>query len=290
MLFLLGCQPTDPEAKDEDEPAVPIEADDAARALAEQICGDLFSCECANSTAFVDQADCVEQKTEQVQQDLDAILESGTWNAECAGELAKTWTNWECHGPLTAQHESPYDPRACPVVKGTQGPGADCWTMGLGDTCSPGLACIDQVCIEAPTFPVPIGGVCEYQWETLPCEAGSYCAWNGGEQAICVARPQAGDPCNPNNEYLCGSSSYDLICDQSSATCIAAPGTDEPCFDGFLCGPGNYCDGGKDTTCQPRRELGQGCGADAVCPVDASCVANICTANAPAVCSLINWP
>ncbi|PRQ00419.1 Dickkopf N-terminal cysteine-rich domain-containing protein [Enhygromyxa salina] len=292
VVLLLGCQPTTSEpGEDEDLPAVPVEAEDAAQVMAEQICGDLFECACANTAAFLDQADCVERETEQLQIEFDTMLADGaTWNAECAGELSKTWTKWACHGPTVAQRQSSYDPRVCPIVKGNLGLGANCFRLRIGDPCREGLACIDQICVESPTLPVPIGGVCELQWETLPCESGSYCAWNGEGQPTCVAVPQAGDPCDPAQDYLCGLSSHDLICDESTATCVSAPTTGEPCFDQFLCGPGNYCDGGKDFTCQPRRELGDGCGADAVCPVDASCVSNICTADQPAVCNLINWP
>lgn len=285
VMFLLGCQPIAEE--EEDLPATPIAVDDAPRALAEQICGDLFSCECPGSAGYADEAACIEQQTAQIQLDLDALLDGGgSWNDQCAGELAKTWSKWECLGSQTANHQSPYDPRVCPVVKGNLGLGADCWTMNLGDNCREGLACIDQICIESPTFPVPIGGVCEYQWETLPCEPGSYCNRNAESgQVRCVARPVAGDACNAN-DYLCGSSAYDLICDPASSTCVPAPGAGDPCFDQFLCGPGTYCDGGKDFTCQPKQELDDSCGADAVCPVDTSCIGNICTTDGAAVCNL----
>jgi hypothetical protein len=289
VMFLFGCQTITPD--DEDQPATPIEVDDAPRALAEQICASMFTCVCPGSTAYADEAACVEQQTERIQLELDTLLDGGSWNAACAGELAKTWSEWACSGWDTAMYTSTYDARVCPIIKGNLGLNADCWTMNLGDSCREGLSCIDQICIESPTLPVPIGDVCEYEWETLPCEAGSYCDWNnGGEASTCVARPEAGDPCSPTSDYLCGSSAYDLICDPDSATCISAPSEGEPCFDQFLCGPGTYCDGGQDFTCQPRKELGDGCGADAVCPVDASCLNAICTADAAAACNLQNWP
>jgi hypothetical protein len=291
VIFLLGCQPLGPEEEEEDLPAVPIAADDAPRELAEQICGNLFACECAISAGYVDQADCVAQQTAQIEMNMGTVLDGGgSWNAECAGEMVKTWSKWDCNGVTTALHDASFDPKLCPVLKGNLGPGAECWNMGIVDPCREGLSCMGGSCIESPSVPVPVGGVCEIQWETLPCEAGSYCTWMANsEQRICVARPHLGDSCNPDDDVLCGLPSYDLICDPPTGTCIAAPTTGEPCFEQYLlCGPGNYCDGGKDFTCQPRRELGDGCGADAVCPVDASCIGNICTADAAAVCNLVN--
>lgn len=291
VMFLLGCQPITADPDEEDDlPAVPIAEEDAARVIAEQICANLFACECQVSVTFADEAACVEQQTASIEVELDAVVDGGSWNAECAGQLVKTWSKWDCYGWGTAMHESSYDPRVCPIIKGNKGPGAECWAMNYGDDCREGLSCIDQICIDSPTFPVPLGGVCEYQWENLPCAAGSYCGWNGDSpNRTCVAIPQAGDPCDPN-DYLCGSASYDLFCDPGTATCTLAPGAGEPCFDQFLCAAGNYCDGGKDFSCQPRRELGDSCGADTVCPVDASCISNICTADPAAVCNLINWP
>ncbi len=40
---------------------------------------------------------------------------------------------------------------------------------------------------------------------------------------------------------------------------------------------------------QERFELGDSCGADAVCPVDASCVSSVCIADPAAVCNLASF-
>ncbi|WP_146155190.1 hypothetical protein [Enhygromyxa salina] len=290
-LTLLGCKPPggDGDEGDGDEPATPIELDDAPALLAEQVCAQLFACSCPSAVGYEDEAECVATKTAEIEVMIDPIIGTGgTWSAECAGELAQTWSQWACLGPTSASREASYSSRTCPIVKGTLALGADCSVSGLGDNCQPGLACIDQVCVESPTFPIAVGGVCEYNWDTLPCESGAICDWNEDyTQRTCQTLPQAGDSCTGNS--LCGPAANDLICNGETATCEPAPGVGEPCFQEFLCGPGTYCDGGKDFTCQPRVELGDGCGADAVCPVDASCVGNLCVADAAAVCGIQLW-
>lgn len=287
---LLGCQTGGGAGDDDDDsPPVPLAEDDAAEALAAQICEQLFACSCANSVLYADEAECVEVESANIAASIDPLLEAGgTWNAECAGQMLKTFDRWDCRGPTLAFKEASYNAQICPVIKGTLGEGSDCWRTSIGDDCQPGLTCVTGICVQLETLPVPAGGLCEYEWETLPCVAGTYCTYDENSNfSTCQPLPQAGDSCTVN-EYLCGPAANDLICDVGTATCIPAPGAGEPCFDGFLCGPGNYCDGGLDFTCQPRKELGDGCGADTVCPVDASCNNNICEADPPAVCSALN--
>ena len=288
-LALVACKPTDGEP--DDKPATPIESTDASTVLAEQLGAQLVTCECDVSGGYTDQAECVSEQKAVLDQLIDANIEGGaTWDAQCAGELSKSIDQWSCLGPTQANFASSFDPRACPLLQGTQPEGSECNSGVLLDPCAAGLSCLAGLCVPSPQIPVPVGSPCEYMWDQLPCESGSWCAYDSNSDIrVCQALPALGDPCNPNEDYLCGPSSNDLICDFASSTCIAAPGEGEPCFDQFLCGPGTYCDGGKDFTCQPRRELGQGCGADSVCPVDAACINNICTADAAFVCSAPNW-
>jgi hypothetical protein len=283
---LLACKPAD----DKDQPSEPIAVDEAAATFARQICAGLFACSCDATISYTDEAECVDQLTADYQEAIDVLLASGTtWNDACAGQLVDAWVDWQCLGPEAASFTSSFDPRVCPVLEGTLTAGAQCTLMALGDNCGPGLSCLSGICIEA-VVPVPVGEVCEIDWDQLPCVTGSYCDYDDDSGIrICQALPSAGDPCDPQSDYLCGPSSRDLFCGFETGICEPAPGVGEPCFDGFLCGPGNYCDGGKDFTCQARFELGDGCGADAVCPIDSSCISNICQSDQAAACNLAQF-
>jgi hypothetical protein len=283
-VAVLACKPP---GKDEDKPASPIAADDAPAVLAEQMCAQLFACGCPATGGYADEAECIDFVKVEIQNAIDLVVDDGgSWNAECAGELAKAMSEWECLGPTMASRESSFNVRSCPILKGTLGLGNECWQESLGDNCQEGLACIDNICVEALTLPVPEGGICEYEWETLPCASGTWCTWDQvGQQRTCQPLPQAGDPC-PDGGYTCGPAANDLVCEAS--VCTAAPGEGESCEAYLLCSAGLYCDGGKDFTCQPRQELGDGCGGDPVCPVDASCINNLCEADPAAVCSVLN--
>jgi hypothetical protein len=288
-LVLLGataCKTADGTDGGDDQPAEPIEVDDAAEVLAQQICAQLFTCECPNTLDYADQADCVATMSAEIGGQIDSALSAGgIWDAECAGDLAEAMSDWECLGPDVAAATASFSPLLCPVLKGNVGLNGNCNRSTLGDDCQVGLLCLNQVCIEQPTLPVPIGGVCGY--DDLPCVSGSYCDWDDSYNVrICHASPAAGDACAQDN-YPCGPQSNDLICSEAGI-CEPAPGEGESCEAALLCAPGLYCDGGQDFTCQPRRELGDGCGADAVCPVDASCISNICEADPAAVCNAVN--
>jgi hypothetical protein len=284
LFGALACKPADETDADDDgdQPATPIEADDAAEVIAEQICAQLFSCECPNAVDYADQAACVAAESAEVASRIDSVIAAGgSWDPECAGQLAKAMSDWECLGQNMAMRESSYNPILCPALKGSLGVNGDCYRTPLGDDCQEGLTCLGGVCAVTPTLPVPVGQQCYYG--DLPCATGSYCGWDQNfEMQICLALPDAGDSCVPDSGY-CGPASNDLLCVE--ATCTPAPGEGESCELFQLCAPGLYCDGGKDFTCQLRQELGEGCGADAVCPVDASCLTNICTANPAAICN-----
>jgi hypothetical protein len=196
--------------------------------------------------------------------------------------MAKTMSDWECLGPNMAARESSFSPVSCPVLKGVLGVGGNCYRTSLGDDCQAGLLCLSGTCVEAPPLPAQIGQPCGY--DDLPCESGSYCDWSMPDYNIRICQPlqQAGDACT-DEQYLCGPASNDLICE--AGICTLTPGEGESCQEWNLCAPGLYCDGGQDFTCQPRQELGEGCGGDAVCPVDASCITNICEADPAVICN-----
>jgi Dickkopf N-terminal cysteine-rich region len=283
-LVLLGasaCKPVD-DPDDGDQPATPIESDDAPDVLAKQICAQVFACECPNTLDYTDEAACVAAVTGELAGQIDPVLDAGgSWDPECAGQMAKALADWECLGQNTAAREATFSPLTCPVLKGVLGAGNSCNRSVLGDDCQAGLACISGTCIPTPTLPLQNGENCSYG--NLPCGSGSYCDWDASfDVQICQPLQEAGDACT-EDQYLCGPQGSDLVC--TAGICTPTPGEGESCEEFLLCGPGLYCDGGQDFTCQPRRELGDGCGADAVCPVDASCIGNICEADAAAVCS-----
>jgi hypothetical protein len=281
LLAATACKPTDG-PDDTDSPATPIEADDAADVLAQQICAQLFACECLNALDYADEAQCVATETAEISASIDSTLAAGgSWDPVCAGDMAEAMSDWECLGPNMAARESSFSPILCPILKGTAGLGNECDRSPLGDDCEVGLLCLDHTCVEEPSLPVPVGGQCYY--DELPCASGSYCDWDENyNYRICHALPEAGDACSQDT-YLCGPQANDLVCE--AGICTPNPGEGESCELNLLCAPGLYCDGGKDFTCQPRRELGEGCGGDAVCPVDASCVSSICEADPAAVCN-----
>ncbi|MCA9687265.1 MAG: hypothetical protein KC457_34210, partial [Myxococcales bacterium] len=271
-------------------PATPIAEDQAAHDLAVQICAGLFDCDCSDASYYDDEAACVEARSAEIQLELDVFLDEGwQWNNECAGELLWTWRNWACLGPDSARSAANFDTRRCPLFHGTLDKGEFCYFTGYGDPCAPGLSCYDEYCVDAPQLPIPTGSSCGNGWEQLPCEAGSYCKYEYLDGSnTCTPYPKAGDGCDPGSGTLCGPSSLDLICDPETAKCVGAPGEGETCELG-ICAPGYYCDGGLDFTCQPRQDIGEGCGADVVCPVDASCINNECVLDPPLACELVGW-
>lgn len=281
LLVTSACKPVD-EPDDSDQPATPIESDDAAEVLAQQICEQVFACECPDLVGFADMAGCVASQTAAIAGEIDPVLAAGgTWDPECAGQMAKAMSDWECLGPDMAARASSFSPITCPILKGVVGPGGDCWRNPIGDDCQAGLMCLSGTCVQTPTLPLPDGQPCNYG--DLPCGSGSYCWWDQNyDEQICQALPKAGDACS-EDEWVCGPQSNDLLCE--AGTCTPSPGEGESCEMWNLCAPGLYCDGGKDFTCQPRQELGDGCGGDPVCPVDASCIASICEADPAAVCN-----
>lgn len=280
VAILLGCKPEDP---GEDLPP-PVAAADAAEAFARQICASLFACEC-QAGGFASEAACFDELRFDFQASIDFALAGGaTWNADCAGQLVSAWAKWECLGPQSAVRKAYFDPRVCPVLQGTLTAGADCNSSPVGDDCGEGLVCVAAECVETPV-PVPLGSVCRFSWQELPCVGESYCGYGDNGERRCVPFPSAGDSCDAS--YSCGPLSRNLMCNYETMTCEVGPAVGEPCFQGSSCGPGLYCDGGKNFTCQERFELGDGCSGDAVCPIDASCVGNICQAVAPAACSLL---
>jgi hypothetical protein len=286
-LSLLGpsaCKPADGGADDGDQPATPIEADVFADVLAQQICEQVFACTCDYALGnYADISECVAFQTGVIAQRIDEELApGGSWDPECAGQMVEALSDWECLGPNMAARTSTFSTLTCPILKSVVGAGGDCWTNPLGDDCEAGLLCVSGTCVTTPTLPVPDGQSCNYG--DLPCESGSYCDWvpPNYDVRVCQPLPQAGDACDVD-QYFCGPQSNDLVCEAGS--CTTSPGEGESCMEWNLCAPGLYCDGGQDFTCQPRRELGEGCGADAVCPVDALCVNNICEPAPAAICN-----
>ncbi|HVI04036.1 MAG TPA: hypothetical protein VM869_35335 [Enhygromyxa sp.] len=285
VASVFGCKPED----EQEQPPAPIAVEDAAEAFARQACKSLLACECAGSDNYSSEDDCIQNLSEHYQTEIDERLDGGaSWNAECAGQLLATWSQWKCLGPNEASAQAPFDPRVCPLVKGNLGPGSECQRSDLGDNCAEGSTCVSNVCV-ATVVPIPLGSTCEFDWQQLPCEDGSYCGLDssGSGERICKALPELGDACTLDEGYLCGPGSLGLVCNYEALQCELMPAVGEPCYEGFMCGPGNYCDGGKDFTCQERFDIGDGCGADSVCPVDASCINNICEADPAAACVLV---
>lgn len=282
--LLVGCPAP---AGGEDDPMVsqPLPQNQAAQEMAEELCEAFFECDCDASLLYADVSACVDAIQPVVQAEFDDLLAGGgTWDDDCAGDMLFTWQQWDCLGPTEALKQASFDPRVCPLAHGTLGEGEFCDSTYLGDPCAEGLGCWDEVCIVAPNIPVPAGGVCEIGWQDLPCESGTYCTWTeASETQICVPWPVEGDPCEWEGS-TCGPAALDLIC-SATLRCEPAPGVGESCEQG-ICAPGLYCDGGKDFTCQERFEVGDPCGADAVCPVDASCVNNVCVADPAAICGV----
>jgi len=277
---LFACEPANPEPA----PPPPIESADAALLFAEQICDSLYACDCSINHIFASQAACVTFRRDEYQALIDLLLQDGTWDADCAGRMREAWARWQCMGPSAASQDEFYDPLTCPIIKGTAGVDEPCERTALGDLCAPGLQCLANVCVDV-SLPVAIGDVCRFSWQNLPCVDGAFCAYNFETALdICVASPAPGDSCSDTGQ--CGIAADGLVCDNSVGICEVAPGPGEPCADQNTCAPGNYCDGGKDFTCQPKFGIGDGCSANAVCPVDATCQSNVCTAVEAAVCVL----
>lgn len=278
--LLLGCNI--------ELPADPIPADEAQQTLATQICEQLYTCGCTQTEFYVDEADCIAQKKVDIGNAMDEVAaQGGSWSPQCAGELARVWSKWGCLGPVAAKIEAELIARTCELTHGEKEIGEQCSHGFFGDECSPGLACVDGMCRESPTFPVPKGDVCEYEYETLPCEEDTYCAWSLEGNNYCRDYPEAGQSC-ADSDAQCGPPSLGLVCNYE--TCEPLPAVGESCANTYQCRANAYCDGGQNMTCQLRQEIGEGCSTDAVCVPDARCQDNICTPAPAKVCDLANWP
>jgi hypothetical protein len=277
---LLACEPVTPEPT----PPPPVESADAAQLFAEQICGNLYACDCSSNHVFDSQAACVTSKRDNYQELIDLLLQDGTWNADCAGRMREAWVRWDCAGPYAASQDTFYNPFTCPIVKGSLGIDEACQRTVLGDLCAPGLECLGSKCVEM-SLPIPIGAPCWSSWLNLPCADGGFCAYDYQvNDYVCVATPALGDSCAETGR--CELSTTGLYCDNNVGICELAPGPGEPCTAQNTCAPGNYCDGGKDFTCHPQFEIGDGCSVSAVCPADAACRNNVCTPVDAAICDL----
>ena len=282
LALVLGCN---------ERPADPIPADEAPQVLAEQICEQMFSCACDNTGSYTNEAECVTEKSAEIAELMDEFANDGrSWSPQCAGELARVWSKWGCLGNAAALAEASHIARTCELTHGTKLVGEECYHNDFGDECSPDLACIDGMCRDAPTFPVPKGGVCQYDYERLPCEEDTFCGWNAdGGVRYCRKPAKVGDSCG-QADLECGPASMGLYCNHSTSRCETIPGVGESCASTFQCQPDAYCDGGQDMTCQARQPIGSGCSTDAVCVADARCEDNICTPGSARVCNLSYWP
>ncbi len=99
LIGTLACK-TAEQTDDGDQPATPLEVDDAAAVLAEQICSAVYDCNCPNNIElYVDEADCVASHTNQFDQNIHTVnAESVTCEHQCAREQAKTMRDWGCVG------------------------------------------------------------------------------------------------------------------------------------------------------------------------------------------------
>lgn len=279
---LFACQ-----QPSEQEPPPPLQFESAPATLADQVCSGLYACACNNANDFSSQAACVTEKRSEYELLTAGLLAAGAvWDPDCAGRMLEAFSRWECIGPSAAAQESLFDPWLCPVFKGPVPVGADCNTVSFfGDLCVPGSTCLGGTCTEV-SVPAAVGERCRYNWDDIPCATGSYCTYSDElEDEVCVALPLAGDPCE--SDWHCGPASNGLHCDLAATICAAAPSAGQPCGSQNRCAPGNYCDGGKDFTCQPKFELGDGCSGSAVCPDDAFCSSNnICEPTQAQACVL----
>lgn len=286
-----ACKPAADTADDEVE-AQPVEVDEFAAEAAATVCAQLFECSCGDNLAtepveplpWPDEAACVAEKQAEFQAMLDELLVTGgSFSPECGGEYIAGFARLRCDSAYdyAAGGGGYFQPRLCPLVVREQALGSSCTVnyAGMLDDCGAGKLCgpETQTCVPIDPLPVAEGRICEVEYIQLPCADGLVCEYFDGER-ICTAPLALGDACP---DYDCYSDEW--VCHPDELTCVAPAGLDESC-QLLPCGPGLYCDGGKEFTCQAEFEYGHGCVNDNVCAEGGGCINNYCTAPPPAIC------
>jgi hypothetical protein len=122
--------------------------------------------------------------------------------------------------------------------------------LGAGATCSDyhqcevGLTCASGTCAAAPA----LGAGCTTQDACGPTRG---CA-RAPETRTCTDPDPQGASC------MDGTCAATLGCAQTTMTCAALPGANQPCLDGFACAAGLTCADGQDT-CVPLPKVGETC-------------------------------
>jgi hypothetical protein len=262
----------DSEGPDPDlETGTPIEVDAVAADLAGLMCDAQASCDCESLPA---PADCAEALTPAVARLVARAEVLGLrFYEECVGLAAGHLAALGCRRfdetigdselanlAFEAAHCKPLagvdgiaDP--CSAVPGDLGPAF------LGDSCAPGLVCIEGTCAR---LIAEVGDVCA---DSAVCPAGTACLDpDGSGAATCQAPAGQDERCNPHDLDPCEA---DLLCDREAGVCNPPPGPGEVCPQG-VCAAGSRCDG---STCEllpgPGDECGTlGCAEDLTCDFD----------------------
>lgn len=99
-----------------------------------------------------------------------------------------------------------------------------------GSQCAAGLVCDAGACTSGAALDAECSG---------PAECGELrTCMRAPETRTCGAPSAEGASCEPET---CATG---LLCDSTRMSCVALPGLDEPCLDGFYCASGLACDDG----------------------------------------------
>jgi hypothetical protein len=253
-----ACSDDSGDPEPEMETGAPIEVDLVAGELTTLMCDAQASCDCGSLPG---PADCAGALTPAVANRVARAQVLGLrYYEECLAPVASYLAGLGCRRiDETTEDEElanlAIDVTRCKPISGVDGIGDPCETVPgqigpafLGDTCAPGLRCIEGLCAGSI---VEVGEACA---GPALCPAGTACLDPAGSgTATCQERAGLDQECNPHDVNACD---VDLVCDRDAGVCGPAPGPGEVCPQG-VCATGSGCDG---AICQPFPGDGDPCG------------------------------
>lgn len=282
-----------------------VQESEVADAFADELCGPMFSCGCADQTRYASRDDCRQQAQEGFAR-LRSEASGLVYDPLCYGEMLDALDDLGCGPPPEQPGDECLSP--CSPYHGDRPEGASCERVfaGLSD-CARGLSCNGGICTDpcrrgGSGDPCGAAGCRDGLW----CDQGASpptCRSSAGEGESCAARP-------------CAES---LWCDRDVDLCRLLPGPGEACAFGS-CRDGAFCvtnDPDTGPVCQPLGALGdpcmghlqcssgycptghcaalpgegESCAGTLVCADGLSCREDVCAPPRPAVCTLsLPWP
>ncbi|MCY1059515.1 hypothetical protein [Nannocystis sp. SCPEA4] len=203
---------------------------------AEQICGAVLACECAEPK-YADQATCVTETLAAFTEAESVAAENGlVFDSSCIDTLAASYPTLGCAIPSPEVHCS-----WCATVSGMRQVGEECTSYDFGSDCAQGLVCSYSGRCIGRCGSTAQGEYCNFDRE---CADGLACA----KDETCAPRVGAGESCA---NARCAEG---LLC-ANGDICVPPTGNGESCA-AICCGEGLYC---RNDVCTPQLAEGASC-------------------------------